>query len=453
MRLTSLALATAAFFTSAAVLLAEPVRYTPDQLFTAGNVALSSGQPQTALEVADALIARKADSSRAHTLRSQALRDLQEAKASIKAARTALKTASSQEERFWASLAMAQALSTDGQRTRAQLWLRRASQSAPDERLKKLVARDYRYVRSRNNWRTWLSFNIAPSSNINNGSVKSTSQLFDMPLDFTLSPDARALSGTELSFGISAQYRLADAPTHKSFLSFQAHHRSYRLSDEARRIAPKADASDYAYTYGSIGYTSAHKLNGWKLPLQWEAKLGQQWYGGDPHGRFLRLGVTQGVPVGRKARVDFSLDREWQIGLNGREDAQVWTGELALTTKMQKDNRLRLSLEGTRSHSDDSNQDFSRYALGARYTLGQPVAGLGLEFGLSAAKRDFDRNRYTRKGRHDTELSANMTAVINQVEVYGFSPTVTFSASKRDSNIGLYDSEEFGIQIGIRSAF
>ena len=92
--------------------------------------------------------------------------------------------------------------------TRAQLWLRRAAQYAPDDATKAVVAKDFRTVRERNPWSSSLRFGIFPRSNINNGS---TAKIYYLPgLDFplTLQPSSRALSRFEISGGFSSQYRL-----------------------------------------------------------------------------------------------------------------------------------------------------------------------------------------------------------------------------------------------------
>ena len=34
-----------------------------------------------------------------------------------------------------------------------------------------------------------------------------------------------------------------------------------------------------------------------------------------------------------------------------------------------------------------------------------------------------------------------------------FKPTITFNAERTDANIDLYETENFGLQMGIRSAF
>jgi hypothetical protein len=36
---------------------------------------------------------------------------------------------------------------------------------------------------------------------------------------------------------------------------------------------------------------------------------------------------------------------------------------------------------------------------------------------------------------------------------YGFGPTVTFEASRSNSNVSLYDAEDFGVRFGITSVF
>jgi hypothetical protein len=38
-------------------------------------------------------------------------------------------------------------------------------------------------------------------------------------------------------------------------------------------------------------------------------------------------------------------------------------------------------------------------------------------------------------------------------EYYGFIPTITLEASRTESNIGLYEVNRYGLQLGIRSAF
>ena len=79
--------------------------------------------------------------------------------------------------------------------------------------------------------------------------------------------------------------------------------------------------------------------------------------------------------------------------------------------------------------------------------------GASLQFGLGAALRDYDVSRHSAQGRQDRKLFADVTATFTQIDYYGFNPSLTLSASKTDSNIGLYDVNRVGLSIGIKSAF
>lgn len=114
---------------------------------------------------------------------------------------------------------------------------------------------------------------------------------------------------------------------------------------------------------------------------------------------------------------------------------------------------ITLSVNGKRSISTDSNLDYRQVRLSARYGLAKPVLGMAVDFGVSMATKTHDLSRFSRFGRRDKEMTADVTAVFTQVEYFGFSPSVTLSAQRNDSTIGLYDTEGLGLRLGIQSAF
>ncbi len=432
---------------------ADTVTLTPEEMRLTTGRAIAAGRPDMALPMAEALLGRDASDAQAHVLRSQALRDLGRAPDAIEAARRGWRLAQSDEIRFGAALAMAQALSSDGKRTRAQLWLRRAAELAPDDRMRALVERDFRYVRRRNPWSTELSFDIAPSSNVNNGSRESSVQLFDLPLEFELSGASKALSGTEIAMGIATSYRLIDRPNRTDRLQFQASHRTYLLSDDAQETAPDAEGSDFAFSYAALTYATRGITEGLGAPYALDATLGTSWYGGAPLMRFFRLGGAQHVILGDRTAARLSVSREWQAGETGRADAQVWSIGADLTHALESGAQLGLGLRHLASASDDSGLDYHRSSVSFEYRPAEPVLGVDLAFGLGLSRRMQDASIYSSEGRDDSELRASVTATFRQIDYYGFVPTATLSAKRVDSNIGLYDSEEIGIELGIRSAF
>ena len=70
--------------------------------------------------------------------------------------------------------------------------------------------------------------------------------------------------------------------------------------------------------------------------------------------------------------------------------------------------------------------------------------------GLSFSRKNHETSRFGRQGK---TISADVNGVFNQIEYFDFSPALTLSASQTDSNIGLYESRQFGVRVGIKSSF
>jgi tetratricopeptide (TPR) repeat protein len=130
----------------AAPLRAEPLVIDPPTMRILAFEAVQAGFAEDALEITDALLARDPNDASALTIRSQALRALGRYPEAIEAARAAWKAADTQPARFGAAMAMAAAQSSSGRRTRAELWLRRAANVAPNERTYAIAQRDFGHV-------------------------------------------------------------------------------------------------------------------------------------------------------------------------------------------------------------------------------------------------------------------------------------------------------------------
>lgn len=429
------------------------VTLSPEQMRELAGQAVLQRQPGLAFDLSGALIARDASDLNAHLIRSRAARDLGRNADALTHARTAWSLAQTPEEKYSAALATAQALSSSGRRTAAQLWLRRAVEVAPDDALKARAARDFQYVRQQNRWATSLSFSISPSSNINNGSRNATSELFDLPFEFELGGAARALSGLEIATGFSTRYRLAESERQRTDLQFGASHRTYALSEDAQDIAPDADGADFATTSVFAGVQQSFILQNPKAQLGWNLRVGATWYGGEELLRYARIGTTWQQVVGDRGIVDVALSREAQTGLNGRKDATIWSGRLGYGMTLGNGDRVSLSTSLTRSESEADYLDYSRREIAGRYSLAKPVGPTALEFGLSFADKRHDRSGLTADGRQEKSVTASVTAAFPELDFYGFIPTITLEAERTDANLNLYETESLGLQIGIRSAF
>lgn len=432
---------------------AKRVEIGPEALRDQAARAAAAGFSQRALSYSDALLRRDPKDIGAWLIRAQAARDMGRYEDSRGAARRAWGLAGTDRQRYAAALAMAQAQSSAGRRTSAQWWLRRAVQNAPDDTARARAVRDFRYVRARNPWAADFSFSIAPRSNVNNGSARSTTQLFDLPFEFQLDGSAQALSGIEVAAGANLRYRLNESRTRRSDLLLRFHHRTYALSDAAKAQAPGVSGSDFAFTSAGIGLVHRTRPDKRGAPRQFHGIIGRTWYAGDPYMQFVQLGATQHFGLSPRTGADFSLGVEAQEGLSRGSDARSVQLGAGLTRILPGGHRLRLSVEGRVNRSGSANLDFDKLAVGARLKLARPVLGMQLSMGLSGSVKDHDRSPLSANGRHDEELGIEVTAGFPSVDYYGFIPSATVRAARTRSDIGLYDTNELGVEIGIRSAF
>jgi len=447
-------------FTSAPAAEPEPLRLAPDQMRALAATALESGQAAQAAGLAEALVARDRSDFTAHLIQARALRDLGEIDPATLAARRAWSLAQDPDERYAAALIMAQVLSSADRRTRAQLWLRRAVQAAPNDQLAQKAIRDFRYVRATNPWSTRLSFAVSPESNINNGSSERSfflsdafyQILFGGPLEVPLDGSAQALSGIEYSFGFDTRYRFSQTATRAHDLTAALDVRVYTLSSEAKSNAPDAKGSDFSFVTYRFGYGHRGINFDRKGEYRLSADVGQSWYGGDEYTRFLRLSAGQSYKALPTVQLGTRLAVERQFGVT-TADIDTLRSDLSLPRKLDSGTHLSFVLTGAVAQSPVASQEFDEVGLRAQVSLAQPVFGAEVVFGMGVRMRDYDVSRYTREGRQDPRTSADVTFIFKAIDYSGFNPTMTVSASHNDSNIGLYKSERFGVNFGIQSAF
>ncbi len=425
----------------------------PSEMRELAGQAVFAGQAGLAYDLSGALIERDETDLNAHLIRSRAARDLGRDDDALIHARRAWALAEESDARYASALAMAQALSSSGRRTAAQLWLRRAIHIAPTEAQKAQAARDFTYVRRRNPWATALRFSVSPSSNINNGSRNETSELFGLPFEFALEGEARALSGVEISTGLSTRYRLTNSERKRTNLLFGLTHRTFVLSDDAKDIAPDADGADFATSSVFVGLQEDYVLPGGASRLGWDARLGRTWYGGDPLLNYTRLGATYRRTAGKNGLINVSLNREEQFGENGRDDAVIWSAGFGYGMALANGNQLSLSTSFSESESDADYLDYTQRAISVNYGMAKPVGPALLDFGLTFSDKSHERSGLSPDGRDERGVKATVTAALPDMDFYGFIPTITFNAERTEANIGLYETENYGIQLGIRSAF
>ncbi len=437
---------------------AQSVRLTPDELRQAAVTSLRQGDAPTARRYAEGLIARDAGDLNAYLILARAARDMGDTTPARAAARRAWRLAGTDAEKYSAALITAQILSTEGKRTRAQLWIRRAVQHAPNDALRARAEQDFSYVRQRNPWKTDLSFTFAPNSNINNGSARDRSRLnyaisellFGEPIEFDLDTEAQAIAGLEIGGAVRTRYRFHQTPTTAHDAKIGLSYRSFIITDDLGDA--DVSGSDFAYGTVSLGYGFRTFNMDRKGELALDAEVGQSWYAGARYASYARLQAQQtlATDVRQQLRFGAELERQWGQATPDRDTVGL---SASITQGFATGNSGFAGLYLTAAQSDDATLEYGEVVLRTGLALRRPVMGAAVQLGLGVGWRDYDVSRDARDGRQDRRVFADVTATFKDIDYYGFNPSVTLSASSTDSNIGLYDVNRVGLNIGIKSAF
>jgi len=442
-------------------------KLSPDALRDAASEALRHGDAQRAFAFSDALVNRDGTDRTALLIRSRSARDLGNYDIARTSARSAWKLAETSEQKYASSLVMAQALSSAGNRTRAQLWLRRAAHHAPDETLENRAIRDFRYVKSRNPLKTQLSFSVSPNSNINNGTKEHGESILNLGA-------SRPLSGLEYSFGVNTQYRFRETQTRAHDLTFSAKYYHYSLSDSAKRQQEEDAAADpairiyegkdFAFGYYEIGYAQKGKNFDHRGEFSFSGQAGHTWYGGDPYTQYLQLNGGQRYKLNNGHDIGANLTLRRNSGITTADTDEI-RASLSYGFATRSGSYLRTSLgirEAISTHSTHvPNDEFREISLSADYWFGQPILGASANLGLSVRQRVYDdyltviggTNLFSRGEREDRSLAVDFTLTFREIDYYGFNPTMTVSAATTNSNQSRYNIDRFGVNFGIRSAF
>ena len=437
---------------------AKPITLNVASLRQLAYQTLQAGFAEQALTYTDALLTRDAGDTTALIIRAQALRALNRAPEARQVAKQAWNLADTDKARFGVAMAMAQALSTMGRRTGAQLWLRRAGEYAPNQRARDIARRDFGYVKSRNPWVLDVTGAATPSSNVNNGSRQTKMSLSGIPFQFEIPAQSQALSGFELGFGLASTYRFSPAADNRQTEArFAVNGQTVLLSAAAKEAAPLARASDYAFASAEAGlqHTRAVDDQG-RTVLKLGGTLGHNWYGGDDLSDYLRLSIGLDRKLANGSTLQFGLSADKTTRLDSAlqsSDRVALTLGYVMGAGAGGRDRLKFEVETAMTSSGSAEVRSTAMTASVEWTKAEPLAGIALSGGLQIGTQTFADSRYVTGGRDDLKLTANLSMTFENIDYLGFSPVLTVQASKNRSNSALHDSENFGIALGIRSSF
>ena len=419
-----------------------------DARLTAAKL-LAAGKHRASAEITSVLIERDASDTASLILHSHAMRNLGNLDTAQNAARNGWRTATRDLEKYGAALAMAQALSSADQKTRAQVWLRRAAHVAPTPQMRARAVRDYQFVRKTNPWSVGFSFGITPSDNVNNAPRDNTIVLGGLVFE---DPNAVPISGLEFQTQLSLRYNFNEKQTSRNYVSLQWTENQIVFTDDD---APDdVSASDFAFRRleATLGRDFT---NGPNKPRQTVSlSFGKLWSGGDVLADEVRLGWRQTFTKPR-GRV-FSWDAK--IGYSDRKDNDLRSGVTSSlgarwSRPLESGARLGWHASVGRTNTDSLAVTHTSLSAGMHYTLGKPIMGAVAQLTADVQARDYDAPLFGPDARQDFRTTLSASLLFVDFDTYGFAPKLTLEATQTNSNITRFETRNLGLQIGFQSLF
>lgn len=428
-----------------------PLRLTPDDMRLTAAASLEEGRAARALALAEALMLRNPDDPVALNIAARGALQMGRADKTLLYARRLFRGRQTDGERFVAARIAALALASEKKFTRAQIWLRRARQLAPDDRARAVVGRDYRILRARNPLRFQFDAGVAPSSNINNGSSKDGFEFLGVPIGFT--PDARALSGVEVSFSGSVEFKLHQTERRLTSLSASGSLARYALSPESAKAAPDFDAAELDRSRLGVDLKHQWATSGRGAPANIAFGVALTRHGGAPYARELSLSGGRSWQLSDAVAVHADLALARTTYLQSDNTSSAWDAALRWSRDLDDGRRLHLFAGAGETLSDTDSLRSERRHVGAGYDLGRVADRFDVALGVSHVWRDYAPSLLTPEGRHDRQVKAAVTLGMPMVEVYGFQPQTRLEFRDTASNAARYDTRSISVDFGFRSAF
>ncbi len=427
----------------------DALRITLDEARQAAANALMAGRAEDALILSQGVLLGAPEDKTALFIKARALRQLGKREAAVETARVAWQTSDTPRDRFYSAMMMAQMRSFAGQNGVAQLWLRRAMQLAPDDRLKEIAVEDFRHVRRITPWRFAMDLFVQPSDNLNNAPTE------DTPVPGGVVKVTPPLSGLRYGAGVQMRYIKPLAPRVRLQFSGFAQGSAVRLSDEAKDV-PGAEAGDYtsAVLGGAVTLEGIAK-DGGRLGRA-HLSLRRQWQGGAPIADIARLdlGLDQRLSptVGLGLRLGFEDVKRLDSPVG---DAQRRDAGLSLTKRFEH-GALTLDMGVGETFSAAYNVGRQDGSVGLSYAFARPVAGVLPTLSFDYGVYNYDApwiGAPDGPAREDRQRRIGVDLLLPQLDYYGFAPEVGVSFTDRNSNYNLYENRSTDLRFGLKSVF
>lgn len=435
------------------------------QLQADAEQALVDGDPATTEDMAQQLLAQDPDRYAAHLLLALALSDQGRFSEAARAAAQAYERARTKEEKLITSRLAGSAHFRAEHFARSELWFRRAANHIQTEEEAESVVRAFHRAQQSNPISSNYTASIAPTDNINGGSSSGVGcfQNHDGScfLEFTLPEDKHALSGLGYTGSARVGYRLSRSERQQTSISGLLYGQAYTLSHEARELldsSPNAEvrditAQDFTAVLAEVTLMQRQHDLSPLGPTRTALAFGKYWRGGDPLVRYRDLILEQEIAIGGVGILSLGWQQRDQTSLvPSLLDTVTTEISTGWRTRLPNDDGIQFTL-AAKDIVAGPESSYVEYLAGINYAPIERVLNSRWSVTVEAGYRSFPEFATTLDGREDHFATLGMTAVFEDWSYLGFSPSVSLSATRMESDVKGADTTSAALRFGIASNF
>ena len=342
----------------------------------------------------------------------------------------------------------------DGRLLAAQMWLRRATDEAPDEVEYERTVADFREIRRQNPTRLAFSLSISPSNNLNGGSSSAWLTIDDWFYVGPQSGASLALSGVRTVMQARLDHALPADANGQTVLGLRAFGAYHDLSSEAQALAPGLSGKFLNVTLVEGTVMRQTRWPGSDWPVSVTLGLGHVWEAGESAGPSVRLEAETPLRIRENSWVKTSALSEW----NRRPDGNLTSLGLALEGQWTLPQGTLSWVAAYRNgDAPDVNRQYSALSGEISYEPPRPIGDVRLRGSLIAGIKDYPAYMLgpfgVTDGREDETLGIALDIMPVKFGMMGYVPRLTLNAQATDSNISRFETRQIGVSLGIESQF
>lgn len=423
-----------------------------------GLEAIRLGRADLAVVIAQKLLALNRRDAFAQYLLATAYLRLNRPAEAEAAGRLAFRFGQTSEQRYQSARLTALAAYGAKRYGRAQWWLRRAAQNAPEAARRAQSVAEFGAVRARNPWRLELQFSLVPSDNVNNGSAGRFNIIDGLPYVGVLSADAQALSGVISEAGINAAYRLARTGQRETELGASLNLRRVDLSRAARSLLPPGTNTDYGAQRLEISLRQQWLTPANDQRFTLSAAYGRQWYGAGADYDYGALGFGHQLSIGPRSLLDSGLSVEQRAQKPGQtRPDRIYGLRAGLSHGFANGDKATVTGFASAFSTGLPGQSSTSFGGQISYALGHGLGPVSLSGSIGYQVADFPgygiAGIIVPGGRQDRSLTAELELGFDRLSYLGFAPVIGLRSVRTQSNVSRFDSSETALTLGLRSTF